>query len=76
MAEQKVVDCYERARRALEGSPIQPLRNIQVDCSGDTMVLTGQLKSFYHKQLAQELVRTVAGEIELVNSINVSQDRV
>ena len=43
---------------------------------GETLVLVGQVSSFYHKQLAQEIVRQHAEGVEVVNSIHVrrSQD--
>ena len=35
-------------------------------------MLRGSVSSFYHKQMAQEVVRAVAGrEVDVVNSIDV-----
>lgn len=60
------------AQAALADSPIFDLRMLTVEVSEDSLVLSGSVSSFYHKQMAQELVRTVVGrEVEVVNSIAV-----
>jgi len=60
-----------RARSALATSPIQDLRNLQVEQSGDALLITGTVKSYYHSQLAQEAVRAVVGKTRVVNTIDV-----
>ena len=40
--------------------------------SGDALFISGRVKTFYHKQLAQELVRHVADGVELINAVDVS----
>ena len=60
-----------RAQSALAASPIYELRDLQVELRDGALVLSGSVSSFYHKQLAQEIVRSVSKEIELVNSILV-----
>ncbi len=52
-------------------SPIHALREIKVEQVDDALVLSGHVDTFYHKQLAQELVRSVADGCELINSIDV-----
>ena len=73
MVEASVRDILPRAQRALNDSSIYDLRDLQVEQLDGTLLLRGTVSSFYHKQLAQELVRMVCrdGEIELVNSICV-----
>ena len=71
MAETMVTDLHQRAQSILESSPIRILRDVRVDRDGQALVLSGRVESFYQKQLAQELVRTVAANCELINSINV-----
>ncbi len=61
----------ERARSALHGSPILALRELQVQQAGQSLVISGSVDSFYHKQLAQEAVRAVCRDVELVNSVAV-----
>ncbi len=60
-----------RAQTALCGSPIFELRDLIVQESGETLVISGLVSSFYHKQLAQEVVRSVCRDNEVVNSIDV-----
>jgi hypothetical protein len=71
MAETLATATHERAQRALLNSPIHALRELRVEQVDDALVLSGCVQTFYHKQLAQELVRTVADECELVNSVDV-----
>jgi osmotically-inducible protein OsmY len=61
----------EEARGALSRSNIYDLRMLRVDGDGDSVVLSGRVSSFYHKQLAQEIVRTAADGFEVVNAIRV-----
>lgn len=56
---------------ALAASPISELRELQVEQYDGALLISGVVSSFYHKQLAQEVVRTVCREIEVVNSIEV-----
>ena len=67
----EVSDAHEQAQTALATSPIGVLRRLRVDRDGSTLILSGNVESFYQKQLAQELVRTVAREYEVVNAIRV-----
>jgi hypothetical protein len=72
MAEtEEAIDVRRRAQGILASSPIRVLRDVRVDRSGKALVLSGRVESFYQKQLAQELVRTVAESCELINSIHV-----
>ncbi len=63
-----------RAQAALENSPITELRNLHVDQRNGALVISGSVSSFYHKQLAQEVVWAFCKDIEidLVNLIRVS----
>jgi len=56
-----------RAQLALRNSPFYELRELQVGQSA----AAGSVSSFYYKQLAQEVVRSVCTEIDVVNSIRV-----
>jgi hypothetical protein len=64
-------DVQPRAQKALSGSPFYALRELQVEQDGDTLLIRGLVSSFYHKQLAQEVVRHAAEGVEVVNSIDV-----
>jgi osmotically-inducible protein OsmY len=64
-------DVQLHAQGALNASPIYALRGIRVEQTGETIVLSGSVSSFYHKQLAQEAVRQLVSGVEVVNSIRV-----
>ena len=64
-------DIQPLAQAALAASPIHDLRNLRVDQQEGALRILGTVSSFYHKQLAQEVVRSVCRETEVVNSIHV-----
>jgi osmotically-inducible protein OsmY len=59
------------AATALRQSPISALHDLEVTTTGDVIILTGRVGSYYYKQLAQEAVISVAGHREVVNNIRV-----
>jgi hypothetical protein len=61
---------------ALARSPIPALRRLVVEISGDTVVLQGQLPSYYYKQLAQETVMPTLAGRRLLNRVEVVRDLV
>jgi hypothetical protein len=73
MAEVSVGDVQPRAQSALASSPIFELRDLVVEDCGGRLLISGAVSSFYHKQLAQEVVRAVCEsiDVEVVNSIRV-----
>lgn len=60
-----------QAQRALAASQIYDLRALQVEYVGDALLLSGRVETFYHKQLAQEVVRNVAEGVPVVNDVAV-----
>lgn len=60
------------AIRALADSNVAELRFLRVDESDNEICLTGRVRSFYHKQLAQEAIRPVAAGRQVVNRVDVS----
>jgi osmotically-inducible protein OsmY len=67
-------DLHDRAQSALTSSPFFELHELQVEQRGGTILLSGNVSSFYHKQLAQEVVRSVCKGIEVINSIQVAME--
>jgi osmotically-inducible protein OsmY len=65
-------DVEQAAIAVLANSSVRELRQLRVDGSSNKLELSGQVRSFYHKQLAQEAVRTVAAGMQVVNQVNVS----
>ena len=58
-----VEELQPRAQAALLNSPFYELRGLQVECCGEALRLSGSVSSFYHKQIAQEVVRSVCRDI-------------
>jgi osmotically-inducible protein OsmY len=71
MATISLSDVEPRAKAALAQSPLCDLRNLDVEHRDGTLILSGTVSSFYHKQLAQEVVRSVCKSVEIINSIRV-----
>lgn len=74
MAVTAIDDVQLRAQAALANSPFFELHELQVECRDDAMLISGCVSSFYHKQLAQEVVRSVCMGMKVVNSICVAGD--
>jgi len=66
-------DNLVQAQRALRQSFLQDLHDLSVEQSGDSLVISGRVDSFYHKQMAQEVVRAVCQGVELHNTVDVSR---
>lgn len=74
MARSVANSVFERAQQALQGSAIGALRRLKVERVDGTLVISGSVETFYLKQMAQEIVRTVSSDCELQNSIDVHYD--
>jgi len=64
-----------RAKAVLGRSRIFDLRALEVGQIDGCVVLRGSVDSFYHKQLAQELVKMHMGGVEVINEIDVDYSR-
>lgn len=64
-----------RARAVLQGSKIYTLRKLRVEEADGAIILRGRVESFYHKQLAQELIRTAIDGVEVINALQVVYTR-
>lgn len=62
----------DAAVAVLANSSIRELRSLRVDRSNDNLQLSGRVRSFYHKQMAQEAVRSVAAGMKVVNQVDVA----
>ena len=74
MAVVSVEEVQSRAQTALASSPFYELRELQVEWRDDALLLSGSVSSFYHKQLAQEVVRSVCRDADVINSIRVEHE--
>ena len=63
---------YERlAQESLATSGFRSVHEINVVRLGATLVLSGAVSTYYQKQVAQELVRRIAGGLTVVNDVEV-----
>lgn len=63
-----------RASEALRGSPIPALRNLSIEESDSSVVICGNVASYYLKQMAQETVMPVLEGRELRNRVTVHRN--
>ena len=56
---------------ALTSSPLGQLRRLKVTADDREVVITGQVSSYYLKQMAQETVRPALGDRTLLNRVEV-----
>ena len=64
-----------RAKAVLGRSRIFDLRALEVGQIDGCVVLRGSVDSFYHKQLAQELIKMAIEGVEVINEIEVDYSR-
>jgi osmotically-inducible protein OsmY len=62
---------FEGVQLALLRSPMLAGRNLRFEVHEQGVVLRGVVRSYYHKQLAQESLRHVAGLKHITNEIEV-----
>jgi hypothetical protein len=65
----------QAARAALAASPVFALRELDVDMAGERLIISGSVNCFYHKQLAQEVVRNAVGGVRVINAVSVDDRR-
>ena len=71
MPETLIDDMVVQAKTVLMRSRIYVLRTLHVFQDGDAIILRGSVDSYYHKQLAQELVRMAVEGVEVINLLDV-----
>jgi hypothetical protein len=64
-------EAVNRAKDILRRSRIRDLQKMVVECVGNDIALHGHASSFYHKQLAQELIRQEVGDLRILNHVQV-----
>ncbi len=64
------LDVVTQATRTLH-STHPALRHLLVEGAGETLIISGTVTCYYHKQLAQEALRPIRGDLQLVNHITV-----
>ena len=66
-----VTTVLTQASHALKRSSHPALRNLNVEETQESLVISGKVSSYYLKQLAQETIMPVRGGLQLVNKVNV-----
>jgi osmotically-inducible protein OsmY len=56
----------------IEKSPYLKLRNLRFETQAGRVVLRGTVSSYYHKQMAQEVLRRVDGVEQVENHLEVN----
>jgi len=72
MAHTFFTDVASLAKLVLGRSKIFDIRTLDVGQEADSVVLRGDVGSFYHKQLAQEMIKTSLEGVEVINEIRVA----
>lgn len=65
-------DLTSRVRLFLFETHMPGLRNVEVDAQNGVVTLSGQVKTYYEKQLGGQRARRVAGVTKLVDRIRVA----
>ncbi len=61
-------------REILENSPLPQLRRLHVDVREHEVIITGQVSSYYMRQLAQDAIRSWVGGRRIINRVEVCRN--
>ncbi|MEX0614175.1 MAG: BON domain-containing protein [Pirellulales bacterium] len=67
-----VAPLCERIQEALTINPYVPSRQVRVEATDGRVVLTGNVRSFFQKQMAQEAIRRIDGVERIDNLLEVN----
>ncbi|GAA4427429.1 BON domain-containing protein [Bremerella cremea] len=73
MISSSMKDIRSRVATALAASSVPRLRFIVVELEDNTVCLRGDVTTFYQKQLAQEVVRSIDSEVNVRNDLRVGE---
>jgi osmotically-inducible protein OsmY len=62
-----------KVQEALNNSTLRGLRHLKVEQRDGSLLICGAVTSFYHKQMAQEIVLALAGTITVLNQVEVTE---
>ncbi len=65
------LELEQRIVASLKSHHVPSLRNVRVQVAGDTVVLRGQVSSFYAKQLSLHSARRLAGDSHVIDEVSV-----
>ncbi len=67
-------DLERRVTSFLATRHVPGLRNLAVEAQNGIVTVSGQVLTFYEKQLCNQCCRRVAGVLELINAVDVMDD--
>ena len=67
-------DLERRVTSFLAARHVPGLRNLSVEAENGVVTVSGQVLTFYEKQLCNQCCRRVAGVLELINAVDVTHD--
>lgn len=67
-------DLERRVATFLAARHVPGLRNLAVEAHKGVVTVSGQVLTFYEKQLCNQCCRRVAGVLELINAVDVMHD--
>jgi len=59
---------FDRIHTALSTNPFVPNRQVSIEAADGRVVLKGNVRSFFQKQMAQEAIRRVDG-VQLIDNL-------
>ena len=62
---------FERVDSAITGNPYLARRQLRFETDGGRVILQGIVKTYFQKQMAQEVVRRVEGVERIDNNLEV-----
>jgi len=63
---------FDRIRDALTTNPHLPNKQVRIETTDGCVVLKGNVRSFYQKQMAQEAIRRIDGVQRIDNLLEVN----
>ncbi len=64
-------DLVRRVSHTLAASNIPALRDVRVNVAGDIVVLSGEVQTFYQRQMAAQFAQRVSGVVRLDDRLQV-----
>ena len=69
------VSLIDRVDLALSENPHLNRRDLRLESNGGQVVLKGNVRSYYQKQMAQEAIKRIDGVVRIDNQLNVTWER-
>jgi osmotically-inducible protein OsmY len=73
VSQENDLDLRNRVSRYLAEKNKNSLKDLRIDAAGGVVKMSGTVRSFYEKQLCQQVCRRVAGVIKLIDNVAVAE---